>query len=214
MNKSLVNKLLISLIGMIILSIGLNMVLIANIGTGPFDTLVIACQDIIGVESFANASFLFHMIFVVIMIVFNKFFDVEIKDALLSAVSIFIITRFIAWFDIILAPLNLASLNLFLVMIVGFLLFSLGIYLLAVSNIIIAPYDKFSVQFAKAMNFHFGTFRVVVDVATLVAAYIISTLTDAGVVFSIGTLVITIGTGSCIRMFEFIHQNYFKGVSQ
>ncbi len=206
MSKELVKNLIYGLVGMIILSIGLNMILIANIGTGPFDTFVIANQSVLGIDSFANASFLFHVIFVLIMLIFKNFFKTEEKPALISVLSIFVITRFIAWFDVILKALGFETFNLVFLMAIGFILFSLGIYILSVSNVIIAPYDKFVVQFAAALNINLGTFRVIWDVTMLVLAFIISTITDAGVVFSIGTIIITVGTGSCIRLFEMIHQ--------
>ncbi len=206
MSKELVKNLIYGLVGMIILSIGLNMILIANIGTGPFDTFVIANQSALGIDSFANASFLFHVIFVLIMLIFKNFFKTEVKPALISVLSIFVITRFIAWFDVILKALGFETFNLVFLMAIGFILFSLGIYILSVSNVIIAPYDKFVVQFAAALNINLGTFRVIWDVTMLVLAFIISTITDAGVVFSIGTIIITVGTGSCIRLFEMIHQ--------
>ncbi len=210
MSKDLMKNLFFGLIGMIILSIGLNMILIANIGAGPFDTFVMANQGILGIDSFANASFLFHVIFVVIMLVFRNFFNTELKPALISVLSIFVITRFIALFDTILYTLNFDTLNLILLLIGGFLLFSFGIYILSISNLIIAPYDKFVVEFASSINLSLGTFRVIWDVTMLVLAFIISTITDAGVVFSVGTILITVGTGSCIRMFEISHHKLFK----
>lgn len=206
MTENIWGKFFSGLIGIVILSFGLNMVLIAELGAGPFDTFVMANQKVLGIESFANASFLFHVIFVVIMLVFKDFFKTEVKPALISVLSIFIITRFIALFDTLLHAWGFEDLNRLILMVIGFILFSFGIYVLSLSNMIIAPYDKFVVQFATAVSINLGTFRVIVDVSMLVLAFIISHLVHAGVVFSIGTIIITVGTGSCIRMFELIHQ--------
>ncbi len=213
MSRNLLKNLGYGLVGIIILSIGLNMILIANIGAGPFDTFVMANQKILGIDSFANASFFFHVIFVVIMLVFKNFFNTELKSALISVLSIFVITRFIALFDTILYALNFDQLNIIFLLICGFLLFSFGIYVLSISNLIIAPYDKFVVEFASSTNISLGTFRVIWDVTMLILAFIISKVTDAGVVFSVGTLLITVGTGSCIRMFEVLHKRLINQLS-
>lgn len=191
-------KIIVALIGINLMSIGLNIVLNINIGVGPFDSATMLIQDLCSLEKFSNASFMLHMLFAIALISLHKLFNLKVIEIVFSCVSILIITRFVGVYETL---IDFNSANLFL-FVIGFLVLNLGLYLISISNIIIAPYDKFVVQLASIKNIELGRVRLLCDATLIIIVILLNAFNLSNVVISFGTLFITVGTGFNISLYN------------
>lgn len=195
-------KIMTALLGINLMSIGLNIVLDINWGVGPFDSMTLLVQKIFNITNFSNASLLLHMFFAVILLLLIKVLNIQIRDLILSCLSIFVITRFVWFYGLI---INISS-NSLMLFISGFLILNLGLYFISISNILIAPYDKFIVEVAEYTQKDLGLIRLIGDVSLLTVVIVLNLLEVTDVVISVGTIFITIGTGLNITLYEKIFE--------
>ncbi|MFV0246739.1 MAG: DUF6198 family protein, partial [Mycoplasmatales bacterium] len=146
----MIKKLIISGIGMICLAFGLNIILLVNLGASPFDTLTYDVIQLFNINKFGNAAMVLHSIVLLILIILFIKYKKNLTPLLISLISVFITTRFINIFSFVL-DWNY-TFNIYVMFIIGFLLYTFGIYLMSKSNIIITPSDKFSVELASIIN--------------------------------------------------------------
>lgn len=207
----MIKRILVALLGIVLMSIGVNVLLTLNIGMGPVDTFTLLLQNLANVSEFGNASLMFHMIFAVALLVMNKYLKVKLIDIGISIASIFLITRIVNLFGFI--EFSELSGGLFVIsFLLGFLVLNLGLYFIAKSNIIIAPYDKFVKELANALNLKIGTNRVICD-SVLFAVIVVCKLTvNIAVVISWGTVIVTFFTGLNIRLYEKILDQYINKI--
>lgn len=198
-------KIPISFLGLSLLSIGLNLLIFADIGLSPFDSLTLLIGNITGLN-FGNAALLVHFSMLIILVIIHKKINQTIKELVLSLLSIFIITRFINLyaFLLILSGLSLNSLSLF---IIGFLLFALGLAIYINLNIIIAPYDKLVVGLQYLTKQKIGTLKVFLDIGVTFIVIIINLLTVNDVKISLVTLFLMFGTGIMINIYNKLFVN-------
>ncbi len=183
------------------MSIGVNTLLTLNIGMGPVDTFTLLLQNFANLSEFGNASLMFHLLFAVLLVVMSKYFKLKLVDIGISVISIFFITRVVNLFGFI--KVGDLGLGLFIIcFLAGFLILNLGLYFIAKSNIIIAPYDKFVKELANALNLKIGTNRVICDSVLFVVIVICKVAFSVAVVISWGTIIVTFFTGLNIRLYE------------
>lgn len=196
-------RILVALIGINLMSLGLNIVLDINWGVGPFDSMTLLMQQIFKIDNFSNASFMLHMVFAVVLLIMLKIFKLNILDLVISCLSIFLITRFVGLYDMV---INIHS-NSIILFVIAFLTLNLGLYFIAISNLLIAPYDKFIVEIAKYKDLDLGIIRLSGDMGLLLIVIILNLLGLTNVVISFGTIFITIGTGLNISLYKKIFGN-------
>ncbi|MFV0246467.1 MAG: DUF6198 family protein, partial [Mycoplasmatales bacterium] len=132
----------------------------------------------------------------------------NLTPLLISLISVFITTRFINIFSFVL-DWNY-TFNIYVMFIIGFLLYTFGIYLMSKSNIIITPSDKFSVELASIINKAIGNVRIGFDTTLFILSVLITIMFSFTVPYNIGTVIITFGTGISINMYDKILDNILK----
>lgn len=132
-------------LGAILYALGINQLQVLNYGLGSFDSLTLQITKLTSINQFGNASFTIHLIFFVVLLLFINRYKIDFKMIVLSVISIFILTRLVNFFSQ-LAYYPHKSVQVF---VITFLVLNLGLFLLAKSNIIIAPFDKFLAETAK-----------------------------------------------------------------
>ncbi len=195
---------ILSLLGMVVLSIGLNILLVLDIGLSSFDTMTYYVQHLLNMDSFGNAALIIHAIVCIPLVYLIHKNKESHLNILISILSIFILTRIINIFSFI---TNYNVMNLSVVMgiilfIIGFTIFTTGVLMISKANLIIPPYDKFVVETVNFFGMKLGTTRLVFDIILLVSVFLLSITTHVDIPFSLGTLLITFGTGSYMNLIE------------
>lgn len=145
-------------IGVIIFAININILQNFNLGMGPFDTMTLIIMDITNITQFGNASFLLHFVFFIILLIFSKQLNVSLVENLVSLGSIFLISRVVNIFALDIFNIEFSE----LAFIINFLLFNFGLFLMAKSNCVIAPFDKAIVEFSQLSRIELGLLELVV----------------------------------------------------
>ncbi len=205
-NKTLLAKIILAVVGTVIMSLGINLVLGINWGMSTFDTACLTALHLLGIEAFGDAALVVHGIFIVLIIIFMKKLDVDWKLLLSSIISIFIVSRVLNFFDFA-AVSNYSSLLTTLIsFVVSVFLINLGIYLMAMSNLIVTPYDRFVVQLSKVTNRELGKTRLVVDLSLFAVATVLIIIFNLPIPISLATLYIVVLSGpmitACGRIFK------------
>ncbi len=195
-------RILITFIGCIIYAFTINELQVIDVGMGAFDSLTLQVMVIFNIIQFGNASFLIHFVFSILLIGLSQMMRVEVKFIFLSIASIFLLSRLVNLmvnFQIVVTY----SLSTFIII---FLFLNFGLYLIAKTNIIIAPFDKFVVELAKYLKINLGVIRFVADVSLLLIVVLInlSLSSNSQIEISIFTLLITFGTGINLMIYELI----------
>ena len=206
MNKRIIH----SIVGIILLAVGLNILLLTNVGYGPFDSLTYALQSALNIDEFGNASFLLHLLFALLLLTYNFFKKKHLIPVFISILSIFILTRVVNFFSF-LTEFTLTGLSEVLgFFLLGFLLLCLGLLFISKSNLIIPPFDKTIVEAAKIGKINLGTMRIGFDVFLLTLTIILKVLLEIDVVISLGTLFLTVGTGFTMKYLEQLIEKVYK----
>lgn len=207
----MIKRVFVALFGIILMSIGVNALLVLNIGMGPVDTFTLLLQNFANLSEFGNASLLFHMLFAIVLVLTNKYLKVKLMDIGISVISIFFITRVVNLFGFI--EIGDVGIGLFIIsFLLGFLILNFGLYFIAKSNIIIAPYDKFVKELANAFHLKIGTNRVICDSLLFIVIVICKLTLSVDVVISLGTVIVTFFTGLNIRLYEKLLDQYISKI--
>ncbi len=193
------NRIAMMLCGTILYSFGINQLQILNYGLGSFDSLTLQIAKLTPIAKFGNASFLIHFTFFIILLLLVKTYHLDRKMIFLSILSIFILTRFVNLFS----HLTYYPSQSILVLAITFLILNMGLFLLAKSNFIIAPFDKFLVETSNHFNINFGIVRFIADLLILAIVMIINIFSGQIVPITIFTIMITLLTGINISIYEF-----------
>lgn len=197
-NKSIGFRIGLAVIGTIILAISINFIIGINWGMATFDTACLTTQYLFNIEQYGNAVLLTHVIFIVLLILFMKQLQSSWKHVGIAAISIFIVSRVINYFGFII-DIEYANTTIMLfVFIVNVVMVNLAIYLMANSQLVATPYDRFVIQFSSSTDRDLGRGRLIVDVITFIIAFVIIIIAKLPVPISIATLFIVLASGPII----------------
>lgn len=200
------NNYLRLLIGINFYAIAINFLQSLNLGMGSFDSITLQVQQILGIEQFGNASFLIHFIFFLILLALSSKYKMHRKMVFLSIFSIFILTRFVNFynmFDFSFEPTVFNSVWIIM-------LLNLGLYLIASTNFIIAPFDKFVVETSVYKQINLGTSRFGCDVVLLVLVFLLNIILVSPISITFYTLIITFATGANIGLYQYLESILFN----
>ncbi len=193
-------------IGINFYAISINFLQSLDLGMGSFDSITLQVQEIFGINQFGNASFAIHFIFFLILILLAKSYKLQYKMVVISILSIFILTRFVNFYSVFNITFSPTLFNSVWII----MLLNLGLYLLASTNIIIAPFDKFVVEASINHNIRLGASRFVLDVLLLVLVIVINTFLINPIPMTIYTFIITFVTGLNIGLYQYIEEKYIN----
>lgn len=200
------NRYVMVILGSILYALGINQLQILNYGMGSFDSLTLQITSLSPVKQFGNASFLIHFTFFIILLLLLKKYKLDIKMIMLSVLSIFILTRLVNLFS----HITYYPKQNIIVFIITFLILNMGLFLLAKSNLIIAPFDKFLVETSNYFKVNFGVVRFTADVTLLILVIAINILSGGIVPLTLFTLIITFLTGVNIGLYELAYNRIKK----
>ncbi len=192
-------------IGINLYAVSINFLQSLDLGMGSFDSITLQIQQIFNINQFGNASFAIHFVFFLILLLVAKSYNLKYKMIFLSILSIFILTRFVnlySIFNFTFSP-NLFN-SIWIIM-----LLNLGLYLIASTNIIIAPFDKFVVETSKIRKIKLGTSRFVLDILLLVLVIIINVFLTNPIPITMFTFIITFATGLNMGLYQYIEEKFF-----
>ncbi len=206
-NKTLGFRIGLAVIGTIILAISINFIIGINWGMATFDTACLTTQYLFNMEQYGNAVLLTHVAFIVLLIIFMKKLESSWKHVGIAAISIFVVSRVINFFGFIIDIDYANNLIMFVVFMINVVTVNLAIYLMANSQLVATPYDRFVIQFSSATNRDLGRGRLIVDVITFIVAFIIILVANLPVPISFATLFIVLASGPIItfwgKIFKF-----------
>ncbi|MFV0499917.1 MAG: hypothetical protein ACK5NF_07870 [Bacilli bacterium] len=187
-------------LGAVLYALGINQLQILDYGMGSFDSLTLQITKLTIVSQFGNASFLIHFIFFVVLLQLIKKYQLDLKMVILSIFSIFILTRVVNVFS----HIDYYPDKNIIVFVITFLTLNMGLFLLAKSNFIISPFDKFLVETANHFKINFGIIRFSADVVFLLIVVLVNVIYAQVVPITLFTLIITFLTGVNIAIYEII----------
>ncbi len=194
------------ILGINIYAISINLLQALNLGMGSFDSLTLEIQQLLRIKKFGNASFVLHFIFFILLLLLLRKYKLNIKLVLISIFSVFLLTRFVNLYNLLELTIEPLIINSIWVI----LLLNLGLYLIASTNIIIAPFDKFIVESSKYSNIAIGKARVMCDCLLLLAVLAINQVMQNPIHISMYTLIITFATGINIYAYELMFDFFNK----
>ncbi len=192
-------KLLVAFLGMLFLSIGLNLIQLANYGMSPFDTTTLAIEQGFGIN-FGNAAMVIHTVCLILLIPFFIKKAITISEMAIAFITVFVITRMINFFDFIKDISVESAVIIFILFLIGFAMFCVAGALLMLTNIIITPSDKLNVTIAHYFKFHPGYVRLASDLIFLAISIFVVVVLKMDIVISLVTIFMGFGVGSIIRL--------------
>lgn len=173
------------------------MMIIADIGIGPFDSFSMVISEVTGLN-FGNSQFVLQTILFVILLLIIKISKQNYLEIFISLFSTFIATR------IINLTYPIASLfveyNKFFVFVVGFILLIIGVSINLKINIIINPVDKMVVAFSNISKIKVGTMKFASDAVFGVLTVIFTFLLNLDVNITITMVFLLFCTGPSINL--------------
>lgn len=176
-----------------------------------FDSLAYFIQQAFGISSLGNAIFVLHVGFWLILILALREKG-AITENIISIASVFLITRII---DLYINHFQIAISNLMVAILIfgiGFLIVNFGLYLIAITDLFIPPYDKLVVHLSQKLKFEIGKMRQITDISIIVFLFVMSLIANNLVLLSIGTVFFGFGTGQNIKMYERLFNKYYENL--
>lgn len=204
-------RLVTSIIGINVLALGMAFLMSVEYALDSFDSLAYFLQNLLGMSTIGNAIFLLHVIFWIVYILLIRDRN-AVTENIVSIGSVFVITRvidfYIQWIHF--TP-NYTSEEIVL-FICGFVIVNFGLYLIAISDFFIPPYDKLVVHLAKLKKIEIGKMRQLTDLLIIASLFFISLFTSNLVLLSLGTLIFGFGTGQNIKIYERLFNSYYENL--
>ncbi|WOO86801.1 DUF6198 family protein [Mollicutes bacterium LVI A0039] len=198
-------------IGAILLAIGLNVTVAVDLGVSMFDTSTLAIQYLLNMELLGNAALVLHAIFVILIIIFRSKLDIRWIELGIAILSVFILTRIINVFAFVAQTITLTSFATTVVyFVLSVLVFNIGVFFMAKSNLFVTPYDRFILQLSWLLNKEYGTTRLICDVALFATTILVILIFKLPVPISIGTLYIIFTSGLQINLISKIFNKLFN----
>lgn len=207
----LIKRIIISFIGINILALGMAFLMAVEFALDSFDSLAYFIQQAFGISSLGNAIFVLHVGFWLILILALREKG-AITENIISIASVFLITRII---DLYINHFQIAISNLMVAILIfgiGFLIVNFGLYLIAITDLFIPPYDKLVVHLSQKLKFEIGKMRQITDISIIVFLFVMSLITNNLVLLSIGTVFFGFGTGQNIKMYERLFNKYYENL--
>lgn len=187
-----------TMVGIILLAIGLNFMILGDVGISGFDTLTQFIADEMGIQ-FGNATLVMHAFYVVLLLVLLLMKKMKAYELLVSIISITFVSQAINLFSFI-TDITIDSYPVqWLSFLGGLILLSTGLAYFMKSNLIVTPADKFIVVFSQTFNFNVGMTKLVHDLVLLALIFIIS-VSIGGVSITPATIIATFGCGYIIKL--------------
>ncbi len=199
-NKTLGFRIGLAVVGTLLLAISINFIIGINWGMSTYDTACLTTQYLLNMEQYGDAVLVTHAVFLVLIVIFLKKLQSDWKQVLIAIVSILVVSRVINMFGFLI-DVEYASFAIkFIAFMINVFVVNLAIYLMANSQLVATPYDRFVIQLSAVSGRDLGKARLIVDVITFIIAFIIIVIANLPVPISFATLFIVLASGPIITM--------------
>lgn len=200
-NQTLTKRIIFAVLGALLLAVGLTATIAVDLGVSMFDTATLMTQELFKVESFGNAALILHALYVSLLIIFKRKLEPKWIDIIIAIISVFILTRVINAFEFIANYVNPTTMSAtIIIFLISVLVFNIGIYFMAKSNLFVSPYDRFVLQLSWLLKREYGTTRLISDIALFAGSILLIFIFSLDVPISFGTLYIIFTSGLQINL--------------
>ncbi|MFV0499378.1 MAG: hypothetical protein ACK5NF_05035 [Bacilli bacterium] len=200
------NRVLCSLIGSFLVSIGISIIVMLNYGMPSFDTFVLVISKLLSIEYTTSLRVTQFIIFIVLLWL-KKYFNIKFNELLLSVISVIVVTLFIDFVSIyakIIFEKNLMS------FVIGFILYSYGITLLVQPNLFLAPNDKLLNEISFKTTHTYAFYKVAGDILLLIISLIVIWNMNYNISVSFVSIFLTFFTGIFVGIFSKMNRTLLK----
>ena len=179
------------LVGLLLLSFGISVMIVADLGAGPWDALYVGLSETIG---FTVGTWVF--ILGIILILLNGFLMKRVPD-FLAIITIFLIGIFMDfWLLVAFAGLDSLAMPVRAMMLVaGVAIIALGISFYLQVDFARNPIDSLMLAIQYRTGKSLAVSKTMMEVSVLVLAFLF------GGPIGLGTLLVAFGIGSLIQLF-------------
>ncbi|AJD89891.1 hypothetical protein JMA_05740 [Jeotgalibacillus malaysiensis] len=179
------------LLGLLLLSFGISMMIVADLGVGPWDALYVGLSETIG---FTVGTWVF--ILGIILILLNGYLMKKTPD-FLAIITIFLIGVFMDfWLLVAFAGVDALTMPVRAMMLVaGVLIIALGITFYLQANFARNPIDSLMMAIKMRTGKSLAFSKTIMEVSVLVIAFLF------GGPIGLGTVIVAFGIGTLIQLF-------------
>lgn len=180
-----------TIIGMIILGIGVFLTIKVNLGFDPASTVQLGMSKHLGL-SYGNCAVIFNLVFLsIIFFVDKKYINIS------SILAIFTVGYTVETMNFIFGWINLQDIHLVyrvIICLIGTFIISIGVAVYIFAGLGVGAADGISELISDKIKFPYRTVRVVSDFILVIIGF------SLGSTVGIGTLIITFFTGPFIQL--------------
>lgn len=179
--KKLIYNTLFSVVGVFILSFGVAILNIGNVGVDPFTAFNIGVGGAFHI-TLGNFQLLMNIIMLVVLLLFGRKFL-----GLGTVISMVMIGYSVEFFTGLLNGLTVYQSNLFfkaITLILGCTIFALGISVYIISGLGVAPYDGLTLLIEEKTSLKYRVLRVIQDTTFTLVAFLFSGPIGVGTIIS------------------------------
>ena len=206
MDKKLVCRYLIFVVGLFLSGIGVAVTIMAGIGSTPMSIVPLVLSSVIPL-TFGQMNFIWSLTFVFgQMILLGKEFK---KKQYLQFIVCPLFGFFIDFGMFIFRNIAIASyLEQVLFLMFGIIILALGIYMQVMARVIINPGEGIVKAIAYRARIKFGNAKIYFDLCVLFLGIVLSIILLGKVVgVGEGTLIIALATGSFVKVFKWLFEH-------
>ena len=183
-------RIAMSIIGMIILGIGVFFTIKVNLGVDPASTVDLGMVKQLGL-SYGNCAVIFNIVFLsAIFLIDRKYINIS------SILAIFVIGYTVEAMNVLFGWLNLQDLDMIyriIICFIGTFIIANGVTIYIFTDLGVGATDGISELISDKTKFSYRTVRVISDLVLVIIGYLM------GGVVGIGTLIITFFAGPFIQ---------------
>lgn len=186
------------ILGMILLSVGVNFIIKSDFGISPVQSSAYVLYTVFPKITFGTYNYLIQLVLVTILCILIKRIRLRYFLSFLSAVFYGYTVDF---FSYIMSPLTAESMVMRIVFyIVGFVCIMFAVAFFFRTNIPLMPYDIFVTDLAQNKGFNKNTVKIIFDISSLVAGLALTLAFHKKLVgIGIGTIISGLFSGIAIK---------------
>ena len=199
----LFTRIIMTLVGMIILGIGVFFTIQANLGVDPASTVELGMVKHLGI-SYGTCAVIFNIVFLtIIFFVDKKYINIA------SILAIFSIGYTVEAMNYFFGWLNLSSLNYIyriIICLIGAFIVAIGVTVYIFADLGVGATDGISELISDKTKYSYRNVRVISDFLLVVTVYLL------GGVVGLGTLIITFSVGPFIQFIRKVISPFLKKI--
>lgn len=164
LNKNLIKRILLYILGMNIMSIGIVLNTRTDLGVAAISSVPFAYSILLNM-SLGLATFILHIIFILVQCFLLKKLDITLSLQIPMAI---LVSIFIEIYDIIMPHTKLIFAIAFIVLLISNSLTGVGVYLMTKSDLILDPGNGIVETLCKVLNKPFSYLRIRFDIMLVI----------------------------------------------